>query len=43
MSSKNDVFVRKFEKLKIEEKIEIFLIVSSIIEHLARDRTFPQD
>ena len=42
-SAKNDVFIRKFETLKIEEKTENFLIGSSIIKHLARDRTFPQD
>ena len=42
-SAKNDVFIRKFETLKIEEKIDNFLIGSSIIKHLARDRTFPQD
>ena len=43
MSGKNDVFIRKFETLKIEEKTENILIGSSIIKHLARDRTFPQD
>ena len=42
-SAKNDVFIRKFETLKIDEKTENFLIGSSIIKHLARDRTFPQD
>ena len=42
-SAKNDVFIRKFETLEIEEKTENFLIGSSIIKHLARDRTFPQD
>ena len=42
-SANNDVFIRKFETLKIEEKTENFLIGSSIIKHLARDRTFPQD
>ena len=42
-SAKNDVFIRKFETLKIEEKTENFLIGSGIIKHLARDRTFPQD
>ena len=42
-SAKNDVFIRKFETLKVEEKIENFFIGSSIIEHLTRDRTFPQD
>ena len=42
-SAKNDVFIRKFEKLKIEEKTENFLFGSSIIKHLAGDRTFPQD
>ena len=41
-SAKNDVFIRKFETLKIE-KTENFLTGSSIIKHLARDRTFPQD
>ena len=42
-SAKIDVFIRKFETLKIEEKTENFLIGSSIIKHLAIDRTFPQD
>ena len=42
-SAKNCVFIRKFETLKIEEKTENFLIGSSNIKHLARDRTFPQD
>ena len=45
-SAKNDVFIRKFETLKIDEKTENFLIDligSSIIKHLARDRTFPRD
>ena len=42
-SAKNDVFIRKFETLKIEKKTENFLIGSSIIKHVARDRTFPQD
>ena len=42
-SAKNDVFIRRFETLKIEEKTENFLIGSSIIKHLARDRTFLQD
>ena len=41
-SAKNDVFIRKFETLKIE-KTENFLIGSSIIKNLARGRTFPQD
>ena len=41
-SAKNDVFIRKFETLQIE-KTENFLIGSTIIKHLARDRTFPQD
>ena len=40
--AKNDIFIRKFETLKIE-KTENFLIGSSIIKHLARDRTFPQN
>ena len=43
MTAKNDVFIRKFETLKIEEKTGNFLIGSSIIKHLTRDRTFPQD
>ena len=42
-SAKNGVFIRKFVTLKIEEKTENFSIGSSIINHLARDRTFPQD
>ena len=42
-SAKNHVFIRKFETLKIQEKTENFLIGSSIIKHLATDRTFPQD
>ena len=42
-SAKNDVFIRKFETLKIEEKTDNFLIGSSIIEHPERDRRFPQD
>ena len=42
-SAKNDVFIRKFETLKIEEKTEHFLIGNSIIKHLARDRIFPQE
>ena len=41
-SKKNDVFIRKFETLKIE-KTEKFLIGSSIGEHLPRDRILPQD
>ena len=42
-SAKNDIFICKFETLKIEEKTENFLIGSSIIKHLERDRTFPLD
>ena len=38
-----DVFIRKFETLKIKEKTENFLIGSSIFKRLPKGRTFPQD
>ena len=41
-SVKNGVFIGKSETLKIE-KTYFYLIGSSIIKHLARDRTFPQN